>query len=279
MLAPVVVGVDGSSTALDAVAFAAAEAFLRRRPLHIVHASPTPRVAGSEATFRAHAAAVTADARVRAEKAAPGLDLVTDIVTGPPAPVLLDRGRSAFLLVVGRRGLGGFAGLLTGSVAMHLAAHGSCPIVVTRGERRITEPVVVGVDGSGTARRAVEFAAEEARMRGAELVVMHAWRTPVTYAGGTMMPVVYDPALLEAEEDGILTAAVAGLGDRFPGLAVRRVLVRGPAARLLTDLSRHAQLVVTGDRGHGAFTGLLLGSVSHHLIAHADCPVIVVRNS
>jgi nucleotide-binding universal stress UspA family protein len=138
--------------------------------------------------------------------------------------------------------------------------------------------VVVGVDGSAMSARALDFAAEAAALRGAELVAVHVWRTPVVATPGNMMPLVYDVDLLEAEEGRVLSAALTGLDDRHPGLPVRRELGRGSAGSVLTSWSRRAQMMVVGDRGHGGFAGLLIGSVSQHLIFHSACPVAVVRD-
>jgi nucleotide-binding universal stress UspA family protein len=286
-LSPIVVGVDGSTPALEAVGLAAAEAARRHRPLHIIHAWVWPVLAatmpegaplGSESVFRSHADDVVEEARTRAEKEAPGIAVITEVVQGLPAPVLLHRSRAAFLVVVGDRGLGGFTGLMAGSVAVQLATHGSCPVLVVRGGRRRTGPVVVGVDRSRGAHRALEFAADEAHQRGTELLVVHTWRQPPMAGPGVMMPLVYDVGALEKAEDEVLTDAIASVAEVHPDLPVRRALFRGAAARHLTRLSREAQLTVVGDRGHGGFAGLLLGSVSQHLIFHAQSPVIVLRN-
>jgi nucleotide-binding universal stress UspA family protein len=81
----------------------------------------------------------------------------------------------------------------------------------------------------------------------------------------------------EAEEQRVLTEALAGIGERHPGLRVRPQARRGSARRLLTDWSSAARLLVVGSRGHGGFAGLLLGSVSQHLVHRAGCPTAVVR--
>ena len=75
----------------------------------------------------------------------------------------------------------------------------------------------------------------------------------------------------------MLAEALAGICDRYPDVPVRRYVARGSARRLLADWSHTAQLLVVGNRGHGGFAGLLLGSVSQHLIYRADCPTVVVR--
>jgi nucleotide-binding universal stress UspA family protein len=139
-------------------------------------------------------------------------------------------------------------------------------------------PVIVGVDYSDRARHALLFAAEEARRRGARLIAVHVWRMPVPPYPGTAMPLVYDTGMLEGEERRRLSAAVADLRDRFPGVDIQPELGRGAATAVLTSWSRRAQLVVVGDRGHGGFVGLHLGSVSQHLLYHSACPVAVVRD-
>ncbi|WP_127508515.1 universal stress protein [Actinoplanes solisilvae] len=288
--APVVVGVDGSPSSLDAVELAATEAGLRHLRLHIVHAFvwPASLVAARPAregapepatVVRTQADTIVAEAKTHAEKAAAGIVITTEVASGPPSFVLLERSRHATLVVVGDRGLGRFDGILAGSVATHLATYGSTPVVVVRGSEKQGGPVVVGVDGSARSARALEFAAGEASLRGAELIAVHVWRTPALAGPGDAMPLVYDLDLLEAQEDRRLSTALDGLGDRYPGLRVHRELGRGSAGPVLTSWSRRAQLMVVGDRGRGGFAALLLGSVSQYLIFHSACPVAVVRDA
>lgn len=284
--APVVVGIDGSPAALAAVEIAAAEAALRRRPLRIVHAFVWPTISTayppaalgtSLPVFRDRAEVFVADAVQLAEKVAPEVAVTGEVQDGPAVPVLLDESRRAHLVVLGDRGLGGFAGLILGSVAVQMATHGRCPVLVVRGERRSGGPVVVGVDGSRTSARAFAFAVEEAALRGTDVLAVHTWQMPAVAGPAEVMPLVYDVALVEDEERRVLGEAVAGVAERYPDVVVRQEVVRGAAGRALVERSRGAQLVVVGDRGHGGFIGLLLGSVSQHLIHHAGCPVAVVR--
>ncbi|WP_372472299.1 universal stress protein [Jidongwangia harbinensis] len=283
---PVVVGIDGSPRSLDAVEVAAAEAALRGRPLRIVHALVWPTIhvtlppgvtQAPDSAFLAQAETYLDEAVQAAAKTAPEVTVTSEIVTGAPVPVLLGETPRADLLVLGDRGLGQFTGLLLGSVAVQTATHGRCPVLVVRGERRPSGPVVVGVDGSQVSAKAIDFAAEEAARRGAALVAVHAWRTPPVTMPGDMTPLVYDPELLAAVEERVLVESIAGVRERYPELPVRHEMVQGAAGRVLTDRSRDAQLMVVGDRGHGGFAGLLLGSVSQHLIYHGACPVAVVR--
>ncbi|MCU0268827.1 MAG: universal stress protein [Acidimicrobiales bacterium] len=136
--------------------------------------------------------------------------------------------------------------------------------------------IVVGVDGSEGARRALRFAAEEARLRGATLEVVMVWQYPTM----TTMPVygVLPPAE-EMETSARATVrkimADEGLDSTSDPVAVE-IVAEGPPAKTLSTAATGADLLVVGSRGHGGFTGLLLGSVSHHCVSHATCPVVVV---
>jgi nucleotide-binding universal stress UspA family protein len=142
------------------------------------------------------------------------------------------------------------------------------------------ERVLVGVDGSPTSAIALAWAARYAKATGATIKCVFAWHYP-TAAGPA--PVGVAPANVtseveEARREELDHAIAACLGDR-PAVPVEREVVYGHAAQVLTELSKDADLLVVGSRGHGGFTGLLLGSVSTHCVTHASCPVAVVRHS
>lgn len=283
--APVVVGADGSPQATNAVEYAAIEAMLRRRSLLIVHAYVWPPAAvaysaelavTADATMRRTADEILADAARHAALAAPGVDCSTRTVTGDPAAVLRELSEQADLMVLGARGAGGFAGMMVGSVAAHLAPHACCPVVVVRGHTA-GGPVVVGVDGSPASTAALDFAAEEADRRATELVALHTWTTASSTELNDSLPISYDSWDSQQEHQRVLSEALAGIAERYPDLAVHSEVRHGIARQMLTALSDGAQLVVVGSRGHGGFTGLMLGSVSQHLIYRAACPVAVVR--
>ncbi|MFG3712606.1 universal stress protein [Micromonospora sp. NPDC047730] len=285
--APVVVGVDGSAAALDAVRAAAREAAQRQRPLRVVHAFiwPLTRVpvdpvpgAPTGAGLRNQAERYVAEAVAEAGKAAPEVAVTGAVVDGAATPVLLDESRDAALVVLGHRGLGGFAGLLIGSVTVQVSAHALCPVLVVRGEPRADGPVVVGVDGSANSTEAVAFAFEEASHRGAPLLAVQAWLFPSPVGPGDILPLVYDLDAYAAEEERVLAESVAGFAERYPDVPVRHRLVRGSPARVLVDESKAAQLVVVGARGRGPLSGLLLGSVSHAVLHHAHSPLAIVRH-
>jgi nucleotide-binding universal stress UspA family protein len=138
-----------------------------------------------------------------------------------------------------------------------------------------TQRIVVGVDGSEGARRALRWAAKEAQLRGAVLDVVHTWHIPYVgaspYAAGTI-----DWSDLEPAARATLDHEITKLGQLAAGLQVTPLLVTGAPAQAITDAAKDADLVVVGSRGHGGFAGLLLGSVSQQVAHHATCPVVIV---
>jgi nucleotide-binding universal stress UspA family protein len=92
-----------------------------------------------------------------------------------------------------------------------------------------------------------------------------------------MRPLVHDPDVLRDEEELVLAESLAGIAERYPQVPVRKAVRRARPAAAVVEASRSARLLVVGTRGHGGFASLLLGSVSHAALHHADCPVAVVR--
>jgi nucleotide-binding universal stress UspA family protein len=135
---------------------------------------------------------------------------------------------------------------------------------------------VVGVDGSDSSRRALLWAAQQAKLTGAELEVVTTWEYPPTLGWSPPYPSDFNPAddagkALKDTVDAVLVA--------HPGLVVHLTVTEGHPAFVLTESARKAELLVVGSRGHGAFAGMLLGSVSEYCAAHATCPVVVVRHA
>ncbi|NMO57281.1 universal stress protein [Actinoplanes sp. TBRC 11911] len=282
--APIVVGVDGSDRGLAAVEAAAAEAALRHRPLHIVHALVWVP-AGVSTSLPVHRFSYeqgekfVTEAVALAARCAPQVAVTCEVVPGGPAIVLLDASRRASLLVIGDRSLNnGLAELVIDPVALRLATHGTCPVLVIRGDARADGPVVVGVDGSPDSVEALAFAAEEADLRGAEMVALHAWDRANHTELNDNLPMTSEFWSDGDEERRVLAESLAGLAEKYPDLRISRQVRHGSARRLLGDWSRSAQLVVVGTRGHRGLTSVVLGSVGRHLVHHAACPTAVVRH-
>lgn len=281
----IVVGVDGSASAMDAVRLAAQEAAWRKHPLRIVHAFIWPllhvplgpsQAGPPEGGLRHEAERLLTESASLAVQTVPSVKVETELIEGAPSPVLLGAARSAELVVLGDRGLGGFTGLLIGSVAVQVAAHSPVPVLVAKGALEHPGAVVLGADGSPASSNAVEYAFQEADFRATELVVVHTWSGPTSTGPGDMLPLVYDLDQVQAEEERVLAEALAGYRDRYPNVTVRQEVLRAGASRTLIRKSEHAQLVVVGSRGRGGFTGLLLGSVSQQVLHHSHCPVMIV---
>ncbi|HXV91708.1 MAG TPA: universal stress protein [Pseudonocardia sp.] len=269
----VVVGVDGSGPALRAVRWAAPEALRRRVPLRIVLAADLPHEAQREERLGALRERLD-DAAGEAARVAPGVEVETQLVIGRPGAVLHSESGRARLTVVGERGLGGFTGLLLGSVPVTLAGHTGCPLVVVRG---VTDgpaaPVVVGVDGSPLSEAAIGFAYEQAAAYGVGLVAVHTWSDVLV---DPMPEPLLDRDAVEADEHRLLAERLAGWAEKYPDVTVRRVVTRHRPARALIEQSAGSRLVVVGSRGRGGLRGLVLGSVGHALLHHAACPVAIV---
>ena len=188
---PIVAGTDGSEESLRAVDWAAREAVLRGAPLRIVSAATLlPRmvsragpgeyddVADVLVKDRDRALAAAAE---RAATMAPGLLIDTDQLTGAPAQAVTESGAGALMLVVGSRGRGAFTAMLLGSVSRYAASHASCPVVVVRDATTATHRQVgIGIGDLDHCSDSLTFAFEEASLRQASLVAIHAWQTPQT---------------------------------------------------------------------------------------------------
>ncbi|MFE9104362.1 universal stress protein [Actinomadura geliboluensis] len=272
----VVVGYDGSENGIRALDWAAEESRIRDLPMTVIHAWQY-YIGGSMAMPMLDLqglAQKTLDGGIEhVRKQAPDVPVQGVLECGQPAAKLIEAGKSATLIVLGPRGLGGFAGLVLGSVGAQVVAHASCPVVIARGDVKEAGAVVVGVDGSAESSAALAIAFAEAELHGSSVHAVVAWES---------VPVEGLPPL--ADEAGMRKAATARL-DRLttpfrvlhPGVSVRAEVVVGAPREVLLDASQDARLLVVGSRGLGGFRGLLLGSVSQALVQHAHCPVMVVH--
>ncbi|MER8044640.1 universal stress protein [Streptomyces sp. NPDC094032] len=280
----IVVGVDGSPSSRTAVRWAAAEAVLRGAGLCLVHATDTDAAAGflsrAEADRCRRTGQELLDAAVEEVAALhPGLAVVTELGTGPPAAGLRTAAGLSGTIVVGHRGAGGFSSLLLGSVGLDVAASATRPVVVVRGSADPAEAAAVLVavrDGNdlGCAREA----AREARLREVPLRLLHVWAL--------------------ASYDGVRTALRDGTGNgvrehvRVPNEVAERLHGEFPDVTLLADgekshsvpgalvdASRHVGLLVAGGRRAPGYLGPTIGRTTLGLLQHAHCPVELIPRS
>ncbi|MGH3517829.1 MAG: universal stress protein [Haloechinothrix sp.] len=286
---PVVVGVDGSDSALQAVRWAASEAARHHTRLRIVHAIGVPDFfpggAISPSTELFHllerdAETVLRDAGEAARAAAPGLPVVAESTTDAPVVALIEESKAASSVVLGRSGRGAFTGALLGSTTVALAAHAHCPVVAVRGSGAPPEgaaPVAVGVDGSALSEQALGCAFAQAAFRDVPLVAVHAWDDGDSEEVFSAARMAFEWEPLDEAEQRVLAERLAGWSELYPDVVVRRDVVRAKPRQRLLEWSARASLVVVGSRGRGGFRGLLVGSTSQALLHHAECPVMVVR--
>jgi nucleotide-binding universal stress UspA family protein len=291
----ILVGVDGSAPSLHALDWAAAEARVHGLRLKLVCSYALPAFTAAsldggyaaldDTAIQAGAAAVLAEAQARADEQ--GIASTASVVTGDAAAVLVEMSRTARMAVVGTRGRGGFADRLLGTVSSALPAHAYCPTVVVpsrpgggdAAEDAPIEPVrriVVGVDGSPASDVALRHAIREARVWGAELTAVAG--VPVGSGSGLLawLPAAIDhEAVLRDIAEGLDVVIDRAMAEN-PGVQVKRHVLDGTGAELLTEFSTATDLIVVGSRGRGGFAGLLLGSTSQAVLHHSACPVMVV---
>jgi nucleotide-binding universal stress UspA family protein len=272
-MSEIIVGVDGSDGARAALRWAARTAEARGAGLRAIAAWQYPSSAVSPGGPARLPVAEEMDERtcddlraVLRQELDAGADRVeVEAGRGPAASVLLAAAArpETDMLVVGARGLGGFAGLLLGSVSQECVEHSPCPVVVLRGEPEPSGPIVIGLDGSEGATRALEWVVDLAEATGAKIVAVHA---PVLGANNAMM----DAAREELEQwcAPIVLRAVPHEMRIEPGDA-RTVLEHVAEAT-------GAALLVVGTRGLGPVRGLLLGSVAGYVARYCERPVAIV---
>ncbi|MFC0041583.1 universal stress protein [Actinomadura rayongensis] len=266
MATPITVGVDGSANARQALDWAADEARRHGRPLLLLHACRALLRDGTLTDLDYERldedrTALLEDARQYVLKQAPDADVTTELAASEPDDALVDASARAGLLAVGARGAGGFAELLFGSVALHVAGHARCPVLaVPAGAAHPADAppeVLVGVDTAHRQDAVLGWAFEEASLRGARLTALHA----VSVDQGS--PRLRDIA------DRDLAEALMGWSDRYPDVVVRPVVADSGAARALVLASGESALAVLGTRGR-------VGRVGHAVLHHARCPVVLV---
>ena len=281
---PVLVGIDGSRDGLIALTWAASYATLHQAPLHAVYVVDDDRQfpAGAPPTGPDDGSEVLDDALHELERI--GFTTASlEVRHGHPAKVLLDLSEGSRALVVGRRGMGGFAELVLGSTSQVCTALSTeaplivvpdtwDPMALARGR------IVVGVDGSLEGQDALRFAFELAAATNAELHAVHAVEVRESYPDPNVWTDPHRRPWTDAADE-LLTRTLDGWKAKYPEVAVhQRALVDHPVLVLARE-SELADLVVVGGLGHTAFSELRMGSVARGLLYHSHCPVAVVHHT
>lgn len=279
----ILVGVDGSPNAAAAVDWAAEEAALHGWHLLLLHVRVIDDPYGDVARHpdgESYLPTFLEEHRVRLGEAWPALDVHAEVVRGNPAKELIARSSASVMTVVGAQGRSLVERMRLGSVSRHVANHaGSVTVVVRDVVPGVGRPIVVGIDDPEHAGEVLAWAAWEARLRSARLVVVHAWDVPMADPYGAW--VLTDDLVVGIEKEARegTVDAVGRLGDATEGLDVEIRIERGHPVNVTGRLAETAQLLVLGTHGRGWFEGMLAGSVTSAALHDAPCPVLVVPHA
>jgi nucleotide-binding universal stress UspA family protein len=285
LVAPIVVGIDGSPESHAALSWALSEATRRHAPVRLVNAYGSDLLAEGVVTYatvpipgpkliRARAKRLVDNAARVAAEQAPDVVATTEIVGDRAAHALITSSANASLVVVGSRRIGPVASFVVGSVSAAVAVKAPCPVVVVRGPKGLAgegHGVVVGVDGREGSQSALAFAFEYASRNSVPLNATLCWRPDILaeMSWGTEPPV-------PAEAGAILSESLAGWREKFPDVVVRAAAIRAHPVDGLISESGAEDLLVVGRSAHHDLVATMLGSVTMGVLHHASCPVAVV---
>ncbi|GHE14989.1 universal stress protein [Streptomyces alanosinicus] len=297
----ITVGLDDSPESRAAAEWAAREARLRALPLKLLHVfEPLPAhlaqapLLGAE-TGQDWSERIAPEAAEGIRLRHPGVEVITDRVSGTAPEALAEAADAAELLVLGSRGFGGVGGFMVGSVSLAVIARAARPVVLVRaGEQAADEhaadpaggpsaaapfrPVVVGLDTGAPDETLLEFAFDTAARRGAVLRAVHGWSEPPTsfyrfYGDAELF------GTLARRQAGLLTDVLRPWRQKFPDVDVIEASRAGNAAHVLVEASRDASLAVVGRCVRTGTLGAHVGHVTHAVLHHVVAPVAVVPHA
>lgn len=293
----IVVGIDGSETALAAAEWATAFARELALPLQLVHSSPAPGPMPEIAMtpeelaerYRAYRSELLSTAVTAVHRWAPEVELTTVADSAAPAAGLLKAARGAAMIVLGATGAGAVARWILGSTALRVVDKADCPVAVWRGDPASPapddRPIIVGCDGSPMSAGATELAFAWARLFDVPVVPVRTWSdsaavgdsvpTALQVFGPTAMTVDWD-AIARAEAE-TLSTIIAPYRKKYPDVEVEERSRRGSAVRELLHALDEGQMLIVGHKGHGRLRGALLGSTTQNLLHRAQRPLVVYR--
>lgn len=286
-----VVGTDGTASARDALTWATAEATRRGAPLHLLCARETyigaayldssvawtvPELAALDSS-----STVVEEALEHVRTLSPDLRVTWSRPWGRPARHLVEASRKASLVVVGSSARSQVPAAVLGTVSLQTATHAHAPVVVVR-EGQTPHPagslkVTVGIDGSADSADAAGFAFDLAGPGGRVDAVLAWWLEVVD---GVVVTTPESPQweVVQTRYEQALGRIVETAAAGHPEVTYETHVTRGRTEDIVLAETHDADLLVVGSRGRGGFAGLLLGSVSQHLMATSPCPVAVMVN-
>lgn len=284
----VIAGVDGSEDGHRAVAYAVREARLRDADLHLAHAVDDAVLAGAWGVvydpdlLRDSGQAAIDDAIAYAtEVGADPARITAEVHMGNPAAVLSRLSEDAVTVVVGRRAMSGLERLFVGSTSVGVAVSSHCPVVMVSAashkERTGDLGVIgVGVDATDRGKGTLEYAFEEASVRGARIEVLHASSLPPAYFTDARNRTARGDAQAEAAREGV-AQLLAPLVAAYPQVEVTTTITEAHPVEELSRRSADFDLLVVGVHGVG-LPGFAPGARVRGLMTHSACPLALVRH-
>lgn len=276
-----IIGVDGSEQSRVALDWGLARASQTGAHVELLHVA--------DDSFLSESVAFLSEAQQASEKMldaeceyakATGFsgEISGTALVGHPIAEVEEASKQADLVILGAHTGSKLAGSFFGTRAVKIAAVSHCPVAVVpyQVEGEPVPGVVVGVDGSEAAKKAIAFAAEEASLRGVPLIAVYAWMPPLTPG----LEYLWSEELVESQRlaaEEAIAIATAGLAERYPDLTIERTIVQAPPVAALLQASEQADTIVVGSRGRGGLSRLLLGSVSHGVLQSLPRTTIVTR--
>lgn len=285
----VVVGIGNSDRDAECLDWAGNSAMRSGSPLHILHAhdlsaelAAIDPVAGNSISLGPEGdignASVLDETVAEAKARWPELSVTGSQPFARPEQALIDASQNARLIVVGAARTTAIQRLIA-RPSLAAAMHAACPVVlVPLGSRANADgPVVVAVDGSSHSAAAADRAFWIAQLRKVPLIAITTWNVEVVDGMVVTTPGTDAWNATEAKYRAVIDPIIDPLRERYPDVDATVEVLRGPAPRVIAERSADAGLVVMGTRGRGGFKGMLLGSVSQHVVETATSPVMLVR--
>lgn len=284
----IVVGVDGSSSSQQALAWAAEQAQAEHRSITLVHAVPrsTPTLLDPTGTspqeardlsLLARGHDVLDAARQQVNRLAPDVGVDDLCALEDPREALVRLSDQASMIVLGSRGRGHMKSLLLGSTAVALVRHARCPVIVHRPTQAspTRRGIAVGADATEDSLPVLEFAYRQASLMRLPLVVVHSfWYFQQPAVAAEALPP--DPTTDLARERLVLAESLAGFAEKYPDVTTTTEIREGMPERYLLRLADSMDLLIVGAHHGSRAEQFMFGSVSVWLVEHATCPVAVV---